>query len=443
MEQMFAELLSIFPNVVSKLEFLYKDFTAFTKVNPVVGGMLGLWLLGTATYVFKTIPYRLLNSVKRYTTVVATLSSANQSFYHMLEWLDKQGKSKNSRTIRVSDGVWGYDSANVSLGLGDHYIRLGFRFYKIKRAILSADGGNKPKEELHIITYGFSQKPLLKLIKESSPKQKIARNIYTFDDGKWSFNQEMHSRRIETILLKKGQKERIIEFLKDFDREKQWYDKHDVAYKTGMIFNGPPGTGKTSLVKAMSSHLGKDLCVLSCEGLIGSKFKIAINSLPKNSILLLEDFDSIQSTKSREFKDDGRFYMGISLSELLNAIDGVFNSDGRIIIATTNTLETIDAALIRPGRFDSIERLGYVDEDIVLRFFDRFFPKHTIKSVQVAENISASQIENCFLQHKTDYDKVLLSIEKLVPLKNVVKGTAYVENINEEETMEEDVVYER
>lgn len=411
-----SEIISNLPNIVDKVELVYKDFTAFTKVNPVVGGMVGLWLLGVITYVFKTTPFRIWEFIKRYTTITITLSSANVSFYDLLDWLAANGKAKNSRTTRVSDGLWGCDNHAVSLGFGNHYFMHDFRAFKLNRTILSSNGGNKAKEEISITTYGFKQKSLIEFIKKTKPKTVIKRKVFTWDDNEWNFYQELNNRRLETILLKKGQKERIVKFIQEFQDERDWYIDNDIAYKTGIIFDGPPGTGKTSLVKAIAGHLKKDLCVLSCDGLYGSKFTKAINSLPKESILLLEDFDSIGATKDRKILDEqgGIPMMETSLSELLNGIDGIFNSDGRIIIATTNRLETLDKALVRKGRFDLTETLGYVDESVVLGFFKRFFPEYGLKTIQVPENISASQIENCFLTNKTDPDKV---VEEVLSLK--------------------------
>lgn len=65
----------------------------------------------------------------------------------------------------------------------------------------------------------------------------------------------------------------------------------------------------------------------------------------------------------------------LTLSGLLNAIDGASSSEERIIFMTTNYIDRLDAALIRPGRVDIKKYIGYASDDQICRAFDRFFPK--------------------------------------------------------------------
>ncbi len=75
-------------------------------------------------------------------------------------------------------------------------------------------------------------------------------------------------------------------------------------------------------------------------------------SLPRRCILLLEDIDSAGLVKRQEEGGKGKDNNGISLSGLLNAIDGVASPEGRVLVMTTNCPEKLDKALIRPGRID-------------------------------------------------------------------------------------------
>jgi len=75
-------------------------------------------------------------------------------------------------------------------------------------------------------------------------------------------------------------------------------------------------------------------------------------SLPRRCILLLEDIDSAGLVTRQEEGGKGKDNNGISLSGLLNAIDGVASPEGRVLVMTTNCPEKLDKALIRPGRID-------------------------------------------------------------------------------------------
>ena len=70
----------------------------------------------------------------------------------------------------------------------------------------------------------------------------------------------------------------------------------------------------------------------------------------------------------------------MSLSALLNVLDGVGSQEGRVLIMTTNHAERLDAALIRPGRVDMKLELGYTNQDINARLFCALFMRDEILS---------------------------------------------------------------
>jgi chaperone BCS1 len=158
--------------------------------------------------------------------------------------------------------------------------------------------------------------------------------------------------------------------------------------------SGPPGTGKSSLSFALAGLFGLNVHVISLlePTLTETDLAMLFNNLPKRCIVLLEDIDTAGLARTdnddeselktlKETKDDnitaadlvkelkkpgrrggggmgggttidGESKMGISLSGLLNAIDGVASHEGRVLVMTTNHPEKLDPALIRPGRVD-------------------------------------------------------------------------------------------
>lgn len=98
--------------------------------------------------------------------------------------------------------------------------------------------------------------------------------------------------------------------------------------------------------------------------------------LPSRCVVLLEDVDAINASKIREKNDERSsnpaelgFYKKASLSGLLNVIDGVTSSEGRVLMMTTNHPETLDEALVRPGRIDQKIELGLTDREILVKLF--------------------------------------------------------------------------
>lgn len=110
-------------------------------------------------------------------------------------------------------------------------------------------------------------------------------------------------------------------------------------------------SGKTSLTSALAGAFGLSIYNLSLLDPSGSENKLSslFAALPTRCVLLLEDVDAAGLSRNH---DPATSRSNISLSGLLNAIDGVSSPEGRILIMTTNNPEVLDSALIRPGRVD-------------------------------------------------------------------------------------------
>ncbi|RAK77663.1 P-loop containing nucleoside triphosphate hydrolase protein [Aspergillus fijiensis CBS 313.89] len=151
-----------------------------------------------------------------------------------------------------------------------------------------------------------------------------------------------------------------------------------IPYRWGYLLHGPPGTGKSSLCFAIAGHLGLDLYLLhlSQKELTDNQLARLFRSLPFRCIVLVEDVDCVAVAQERA--DDGSggaggrdasTTNGVTLSGLLNAIDGVSAGEGRILIVTTNHVEKLDAALRRHGRVDMTIAYGYAQTPEVASLF--------------------------------------------------------------------------
>lgn len=188
----------------------------------------------------------------------------------------------------------------------------------------------------------------------------------------WRTSKDLPPRKLDTIFLKEGQKESIVDDLQLFLDSEEQYKKFGIPYHRGYLFYGPPGVGKSSLVTGLANHFNKNLCSLSL-AFLNSNVSIErlISEIPANSFLLIEDIDGSDAAQSRETgrvvdKDKA------TLSTLLNALDGVGTPSGLIVFLTTNYKESLDKALIRPGRIDVLEELSYMDNyqfDNLVSFF--------------------------------------------------------------------------
>lgn len=184
--------------------------------------------------------------------------------------------------------------------------------------------------------------------------------------SRWgSFNRisDLADRPADSVILKSGQMDEILVHLNRYRNNASTYKKIGVPHRTGIMFYGPPGTGKSSTASAIASALHMDLYYLSLKGMDDDDLSSMGTRIPANSIVLLEDVDvNTSAARNRDEKDSNSDSEKVSQSALLNLLDGIQAPAGVIFIMTTNKVETLDAAVLRPGRVDMMVELGYVDD---------------------------------------------------------------------------------
>jgi chaperone BCS1 len=275
----------------------------------------------------------------------------------------------------------------------------------------------------------LSQKTTLTTIQRPRPKEQRGRGRQA-----WQRVSARPSRPMATVVLDDLQKATILKDINDFlhPRTPRWYSNRGIPYRRGYLFHGPPGTGKTSLSFALAGVFGLDIYCLSLSEatLTEEDLILLFNSLPKRCVVLLEDIDTAGVLrKKEELPSSGRksrkrgtkgepdaeedapppsaestaaasvaaevakalasatekqnqslsrpgittANQGISLSGLLNAIDGVASQEGRVLVMTTNYPEKLDDALVRPGRVDLKIRFSLASRMQIRELFLRMY----------------------------------------------------------------------
>jgi chaperone BCS1 len=171
-------------------------------------------------------------------------------------------------------------------------------------------------------------------------------------------------------VLADGLLEEIIEDMRAFLGAGAWYMTRGVPHRRGYLLHGPPGNGKTTLVAAVAGELGLSVAVLSLNDklMTDDGLRTRVDALPPGTVLLIEDIDCAFA----EQRAAGEA-IGVTMSGLLNALDGVGSREGRVLFLTTNHPERLDPALVRPGRVDRSYRLGNTAPDQARRLFSWFY----------------------------------------------------------------------
>lgn len=376
------------------------------KSNQLLATATGVYGAGVLTFLLRNIPSKIIEFLKRHLTTTMTITSQNNIFHDTMKWFEREFKNKNFRTIKLSNGKYGYGEKTVkSLGYGHHYFWWNKQLFLIN---LKKEEGNKTeydKDTLTITKLGRNHKVFNTLIERFVKVEKdiTKTEVYKFDN-EWNFAREQFKRAFDSVFLEDYKKDKIIKTLENFRNREDWYIKNGIPYQLGILLYGSPGTGKSSLIKALASHLDYKTYYIDSKSL--HKLPSAISSLPNNVLLVIEDIDTNSVTHTR--KGDNKFEKpfnldelnDLSLSTILNSLDGFFSSHGRILIATTNHIKKLDPALIRAGRIDLKVEVGYVNKEILKQFIDNFFPNNNydLKSLNIKENITVAELQNMALE---------------------------------------------
>ncbi|KAF2744342.1 putative mitochondrial chaperone bcs1 [Sporormia fimetaria CBS 119925] len=281
--------------------------------------------------------------------------------------------------------------------------------------------------------------------------------VFEHQEDMWKASRSMAKREMSTVIINRELKEMLLGDVTEFldPKTRAWYSKRGLPYQRGYLLHGPPGTGKSSLCLSIAGHFDLDVYVLTLPSLNDRLLKALFAELPQHCIVLLEDVDATAVHRKADGSADpnGSTDKKVSLSTLLNVLDGLASSHGRLLIMTTNHIERLDPALIRPGRVDMKLELYLADEDMINQLFHFVYNHPSKTNTPDSEGIlhqpgQEGFVEDCELLHlgqefvakvpKLEFSPAeilsLLVANKHSPRHAIANVVAWMEKLKDEKT---------
>ena len=413
-----TSVLSSSASSPSSLPLLPAPLWDVIRSNPVFSGGAGLALVGVAAAVGRQTLRTGMELTRKYFTVSLEIPSKDRSYQWVLQWLSKQQQQlqqaqQQPRMLDKATAAAASSTASTTtaassssppppppqqsrfisllhslsrqqhLGVettfsqspsgvvsthfdfvpspGDHTFWYRHRLIHYTRtrekSMIDIQTGS-PWETLTLRMFGRNRNILHGLLleaKEAALKRAQDKTIiYTSSGIDWrQFGLPRKKRPLSSVVLDKGVGERLLADFTEFLSSQAWYIERGVPYRRGYLLYGPPGSGKSSFIQALAGHMQYNICVLNLNerSLTDDKLAYLLATTPPRSLLLLEDVDAAFTHREGKMAP-------LTFSGLLNALDGVASTEERVVFLTTNHIERLDPALIRPGRVDVQQYIG-------------------------------------------------------------------------------------
>ena len=420
---------------------LFSSLKAALEGNQFFSGGFVLLALGAVGAAMRKLPAQIWAWALRRLTVTVEVTGKDDAFYWLLVWLSSQGYTKRARRWMVASRSSRGDTngSMESHPNGDHeenkeaFLLVpapGQHLFRYKSRWLWLSYSREPMTVGNNLFVGYHERMFLRILGRhqevvndllnearvlAEPEEPQLVHVRVALWGSWRKVDSRKARPLSSLVFDDGMADRLLLDITEFRESRDWYLRMGIPYHRGYLLSGPPGNGKSSLVMALAGELGLGLCIAPLDPqMADERFRELLLDAPDGSVILLEDIDKIPLCASTQGKDDDKGKL--SLSAILNALDGVIAREGQLVFMTANDLVKIHPALLRPGRADVHLELRNASRgqasQMYARFYDASRNGDAIAFGAMVEplGISMAAVQEHLLRNRWDPEAALASV---------------------------------
>lgn len=290
---------------------------------------------------------------------------------------------------------------------------------------------NVLKTQDHVKTLHVFLDKLFKKARIDYMKNRAVFKAFNGRDRSYKRRCDIIQRSFGDVFVPDRTENELIYSIDKYINKREWYEEHKIPNHFGILLYGKPGTGKTSIAQAISTRFNIPINSISCDVLhnISSIMTYDIGLKPKTKdeyrIVLIEDIDCCKLSKRNNNDNmivisnnkDGENNGTDGFGTLLNTLDGIGSASNVIYIFTTNNIDGIDPALIRPGRIDLKLEIGGVCPETLDKFCMFHFNEHV------------PDIDNIVVKETTSFAELQVMVMKEMTMDEILKEISIVDNV--------------
>ncbi|KAG4080291.1 hypothetical protein HA402_010783 [Bradysia odoriphaga] len=402
----------------------------------------GLFTVGAGATVLRKGFQGALILFRRNYMITLEVPCRDKSYQWLLQWITKNG-APNTQHMSVETSFEQKDSGDVKTkfefipSVGTHIMWYKNTWIRVDRTREKSTVDIQmgiPFETVQLTSFGRNKKIYSDILEEAGKlalKDTEGKTLmYTAMGSEWRlFGQPRKRRPLSSVVLDNGISQKIMDDCSEFSKKETctWYSERGIPYRRGYLLHGPPGCGKSSFITALAGELEFSICILNLSerGLTDDRLNHLLNVAPEKSIILLEDIDAAFASRDETSVQKAAFdgLNRVTFSGLLNCLDGVASTEARIVFMTTNHIERLDKALIRPGRIDFKQEIKCCSQHQIEEMFKRFYgtASSVRDSVEFAQkvmsfgrDVSPAEIQGYFMIHKKSaLDKMIREADQI------------------------------